>query len=894
MKPIQSYPPDEALLALESQSIGLASSVAAERLARLGRNELPAAKQTSMIMRFVRQFTHFFALLLWFAAALCFAAHVVNPESDMLPIGIAIVLVVVVNGIFSFVQEFRTEKTLETMKRLLPAKAKALRDGVVIDLEATELVVGDIVLLNEGDKLPADVRIITSEELSLNASILTGESMPVPLTEQASLKPSLQEADNVAFSGTYIVSGRGTAVVFATGANTEYGKIARSTASVQKGIGHIEQEIAYVSRVISFLALGMGLVFFLLGNMKGMNIWANCVFAIGIIVANVPEGLLPTVTMALALGAKRMANVQFLVKKLDVIENLGSVTVIATDKTGTITENKMEVKKVVSGGEVIDVTQVPDAASERTLTLCNNVSTGSEDPTDKAIYRYLESFGEVAPLRAAYTRVHEFVFDYTLKRTTTVDTHTDKQGTSVVYSCKGAFESVVNACSQMQVRNGTKTLDSALRTRLTKQHDSLARQGYRVIAFAQKTTTEVTQNRAEAEVDLIFTGMIALIDPPREGVKEAIQSCAAAGVRVMMVTGDNPLTAAAIAEQVGILGASNPNKHTHRNVFTGEQFLALNDKQRATVLSQNAVIARATPDHKLRLVEALKAMGEIVAVTGDGVNDTPALKKADVGIAMGSGTDIAREVADAIILDDHFATIVSGIQEGRTCFDNIKKFITYIMASNMAELVPFIAFFVGGMPLALTVPMVLAVDVGTDLIPALALGAEGSEAGVMTRPPRSINARLLTMDVFLRAYGFLGLLESLFSMGLFLWYLSTHGIEWTKALSLNNLSNNIDYKAAMTLAFAAIVFGQIGAGLAARSNRESLWSVGLFSNAFYLWGVAYELTLLTAIVTVPFLQHLFGTALFETWYLLYLAPLPLLIILAEEARKYYVRRRLPA
>jgi sodium/potassium-transporting ATPase subunit alpha len=320
----------------------------------------------------------------------------------------------------------------------------------------------------------------------------------------------------------------------------------------------------------------------------------------------------------------------------------------------------------------------------------------------------------------------------------------------------------------------------------------------------------------------------------------------------------------------------------------------MNDKQRATVLSQNAVIARATPDHKLRLVEALKAMGEIVAVTGDGVNDTPALKKADVGIAMGSGTDIAREVADAIILDDHFATIVSGIQEGRTCFDNIKKFITYIMASNMAELVPFIAFFVGGMPLALTVPMVLAVDVGTDLIPALALGAEGSEAGVMTRPPRSINARLLTMDVFLRAYGFLGLLESLFSMGLFLWYLSTHGIEWTKALSLNNLSNNIDYKAAMTLAFAAIVFGQIGAGLAARSNRESLWSVGLFSNAFYLWGVAYELTLLTAIVTVPFLQHLFGTALFETWYLLYLAPLPLLIILAEEARKYYVRRRLPA
>ncbi|MFN4149365.1 MAG: cation-translocating P-type ATPase, partial [Candidatus Sericytochromatia bacterium] len=760
------------------------------------------------------------------------------------------------------------------MKKLIPQKMKVIRDKVIKEIYSEDLVIGDLVILNEGHKIPADLRIIESEELLVNQSLLTGESEPVLVTKDISNESNILKANNMVFSGTYIVGGRGLGLVFATGNQTEFGKIAKTTQSVIKDIGHIQHEIAYVSKVISSIAIGMGLILFLFGYFKGINIWTNLIFTIGIIVANVPEGLLPTVTMSLAVGSRKMAKKNFLVKKLDVIENLGAITVIATDKTGTITENKMRVVKTFDNVS-ISTSAKPSKLISLILSLCNNTPEGSEDPTDKAIFEYTNHFYDSFSIRKKYLRIEEFPFDYKLKRMTTID----KLNSHYLVSTKGAFESIVKLCNKIQIHDKIEDLSEERKKQLIEANNNFSLDGLRNIAFAYKKITELLKNRTDFESDLVFAGIVSLIDPPRKEVKESIDKCKMAGIRVVMITGDNPLTSAYIAKETGIISDSS-------KVISGEELDSLSNERIKELLKENFVFARSTPDHKLKIITLLKEMGEIVAVTGDGVNDTPALKKADVGIAMGSGTDIAKEVSDVILLDDNFATIVNGIEEGRTCFDNIQKFITYILASNVPELIPYILFFVAGFPLALTVPQILAVDLGTDLIPALALGSENSEANVMQRKPKSKKEKLLTKNLFLKAYGFLGLIEAVILMSVFMGYLYSKGYHYGDILA----TNNIIYIQATSIALTSIILSQIGNGFAVRSNFDSIFKIGFFTNKFYLYGIVYELVLLILILYLPALKGIFGTTEFDLSFLIYLMIIPFVVLISEEVRKIIVRK----
>lgn len=874
IKDIHKVPKQEVFSILETNLDGLSESEVSQRLTKYGKNSISQVIGVSTFSKFIHQFTHFFALVLWFAGGLCFFANYLNPSSDMLPIGIAVILVILINGLFSFFQEYKTEKTLEEMRKLIPQKIKVIRDKVIKEIFSENLVIGDLVILNEGGKIPADLRIIESEELLVNQSLLTGESEPVSVICDISDSEALLKATNLVFSGTYIVGGRGLGFVFATGNKTEFGKIAKTTQSVTKDIGHIQHEIAYASKIISLIALGMGLLLFILGNIKGINIWNNLIFTIGIIVANVPEGLLPTVTMALAVGSSKMAKRNFLVKKLDVIENLGAITVIATDKTGTITENRMKVVKIFDNIAVSSALK-PSKRISKILALCNNKPDGSEDPTDKAIFEYINNFYDALAIRKKYSRIEEFPFDYKLKKVTTVD----KLNNEYLISTKGAFESILNACTKIEINQKIEELSEERKNQLIKVNNDLSSEGLRSIAFAYKKTQTVFKTRSEFEQEMIFAGIISLIDPPRKEVKQAIDKCKLAGIKTVMITGDNPLTSAYIAKQIGMISDST-------KVITGEELDLISDEKIKEILKENFVFARSTPDHKLRIVTILKEMGEVVAVTGDGVNDTPALKKADVGISMGSGTDIAKEVSDAILLDDNFATIVTGIEEGRACFDNIQKFITYILASNVPELVPYVLFFIAGFPLALTVPQILVVDLGTDLIPALALGSENAEAGVMKRKPKSKTDKLLTGNLFFRAYAFLGLIESLVLMSVFMFYLYSKGYHFGDILPTNSTL----YIEATSIALASIVFSQIGTGFAVRSNYDSIFKIGFFTNKFYLYGIVYEVSVLILILNLPILKNIFSTSDFDVSFIVYLILIPFILLISEEIRKIIVKR----
>jgi len=873
MKDIHKIDYKQVFSILETRLEGLNESEVSDRLLKHGKNSLSQIIGISIFSKLVKQFTHFFALILWFAAGLCFIANYLNPTSGMLPIGIAVILVIFINGLFSFFQEYKTEKTLEEMRKLIPQKIKVIRDNIIKEIFSENLVIGDIVILNEGNKIPADLRIIESEELLVNQSLLTGESEPVSVTKEISTSDTLIKSNNIVFSGTYIVGGRGLGIVFATANNTEFGKIAKTTQNVIKDIGHIQNEIAHVSKVISLISIGMGFLLFILGYINGINIWINLIFTIGIIVANVPEGLLPTVTMTLAIGSRKMAKRNFLVKKLDVIENLGAITVIATDKTGTITQNKMKVIKIFNNISISSSAK-PTKLIADILSLCNNKPDGSEDPTDKAIFEYINNFYDALDIRTKYSRIEEFPFDYKLKKVTTIH----KLDSSFLISSKGAFESIINSCTKIEIDQNIEDLSEERKKELIKINNELSSEGLRNIAFAYKKTQESLKNRLEAEKNLVFAGIISLIDPPRKEVKNAIDKCRMAGIKVVMITGDNPLTSVYISKQTGIISDNS-------KVITGEELDLLDDNKIKELLKENFVFARSTPDHKLKIVTLLKEMGEIVAVTGDGVNDTPALKKADVGIAMGSGSDIAKEVADAIILDDNFATIVIGIEEGRTCFDNIQKFITYILASNVPELVPYILFFIAGFPLALTVPQILAVDLGTDLIPALALGNENSEGDVMKRKPKSKKDKLLTVNLFLRAYVFLGMMEAIILMSVFMFYLYSKGYHFGDILE----NNNKIYIEATSIALTSIILSQIGTGFAVRSNSDSLFKIGIFTNTFYIYGIIYEIVLLTLILYIPSLKNIFSTTEFDLTFIWYLMFIPFLLIILEEIRKYVTR-----
>ncbi len=880
---------EEALLSLRSFREGLPSVEAQRRLWEFGPNRVERLRRTPLFFRFLGNFTHFFALILWLAAGLAFVAEHYDPGGGMATLALAILGVILINGLFSFWQEYRAERALEALQRLLPHQVKSLRDGRVQLVLAEALVPGDVILLDDGDEIPADCRVIEAFAVRVNNANVTGESLPQARDALPSVEEELLRSRNTLLAGTILVAGQTKALVFATGMHTEFGKIAHLTQRPRERMSPLQQEIVRLSRLVALFSLGLGLVFFLLGRGLGLPFWANFIFAIGIIVANVPEGLLPTVSLALAMGSQRMARRNALIRHLPAVETLGAATVICTDKTGTLTQNRMEVKTVCLAGQVFtpgEVAERHDLTADYRLffeaaclnhTLKETAAAGKKrllgDPTEIALVEMARRFVDQPP---AYPQVDEVPFDSDRKRLSTL--HRSSEG--LILYTKGALESLLPLCSRVRRGAVEEPLTPEWEAKFLQAQDGLAAKGFRVLAFAYRRV--VGDCRTELEAELTLLGLAGLEDPPRPEVAEAARQCKEAGIKVIMVTGDHPQTALAVGRQVGLITTPHPI------VISGTDLRRMSHTQLQLALDAPEILfARVDADQKMRIVMALKAKQAVVAVTGDGVNDAPALRQADIGIAMGlAGTDVAREAADMVLVDDNFASIVAAIEEGRAVFANIRKFLTYILTSNVPELVPYLAFVLFRIPLALTIIQILAVDLGTDIVPALGLGAEKPEPDVMHRPPRSPQERLLNWPVLLRSYGFLGILEAAAAMAVFFFVLLSGGWSYGQALP----SSALLYRQATTACLSAIVVMQVVNVFLCRSQRDSMFRRGMFDNKMILAGVAVELGLIIAIDYTPLGHTLFGTVAIGIGVWLFILPFALGMLVLEEARKTFARR----
>ncbi len=889
---INSLSKGKVFLALGSSEDGIPEDEARRRLSEFGFNEISEVRKRPLIFSFLTQFTHFLAVLLWIAALMSFLSEYVHPGEGMLTLGIAIIAVIFINAFFTFIQEYRAEKALEALRNLLPYRVRVIREGREREIYAREVVPGDVILLAEGDRVPADARLLDTSGLKVNNAPLTGESGPVA-RDQKEYEGDFIDSTNIAFAGTTVVSGSGKAIVFATGMTTEFGRIAHLTSAVEAGLSPLQKEIVKATRVVAVIAASIGIFFFLMGFVIGRNFWDNFIFAIGITVALIPEGMLPTVTLALAMGSQRMTRRNALIKTLTSVETLGSVTVVCTDKTGTLTQNKMSVTKAWFNDRIIDADHLEDENASDLLRIayhCNNArfSEGKYrgDPTEAALFKTArELIGDHKG-----ERLLEVPFDPERKRMSTLT----NIGSRTFLFTKGALESLLPLCGRLLVRGKPAPLDQTLEEKTAAAYHTLMDMGLRVLAFAYRDIDSSPYLKespeggvggdaaaSSLEKNMVLAGLIGLEDPPRPDVPNAIGKCEEAGIRVIMITGDGSRTAVAIAREIGLVKGEPI-------VIEGHEFTSISDRElRRELMKKEIIFARMTPKHKMRVVSILKEEGEIVAVTGDGVNDAPALKKADIGIAMGiSGTDVAKEASDMILLDDNFATIVNAVEEGRTVFENIKKFITYIFASNIPEAIPYLSYILLSIPLPLTIIQILAVDLGTDMLPALALGAERPTPGIMKQPPRSPRERLLGIPLILRAYLFLGTIEAAACMFGFFWVLLQGGWTWGTLLP----ANDILYRQATTACLTAIVVTQIANVFACRSSRESVFSLGFFTNKLIFVGVAFEILLQLFIVYNPFGNEIFATLpiSFSTWAAL--MPFALLLFFSEELRKLFANR----
>jgi Ca2+-transporting ATPase len=939
---VWSLTTEEVYKTLSTSTEGLTDSEATVRLKQYGANELPEPPHRSLILRFLDQLTHFMALLLWVAGILAFISH----TSEL---GWAIWAVIWINAIFSFSQEYQAEKALAALKKVLPAQVKAYRSGVLQVIPARELVPGDLIQLEEGDRISADARLVAAESFYVDVSVLTGESLPVtrhsrpvrprrvvpmrngtPLLHpgedhlQEKLRPA--EIANLVLAGSTVSSGRATAVIYATGARTEFGHVAHLTTTVKREPSTLEIQIAKIVRFITALAISMGAIVFLMTYfLVGMEVRESFIFAIGIIVAFVPEGLLPTVTLALAIGVQRMAKRNALVRRLSAVETLSATTVICTDKTGTLTKNEMTVRSLwlptatseieVTGvgyeptGEIIAVNEIREQVNLLLAgaALCSNArlihltqpSRWQEigDPTEAALLVAAIKAGlQPEELQKRSPRIREVPFDSRRRMMTVVlDWHLAElwQNEHKYLSfTKGAPLEVLRHCQYLYKNGKIEELTQSDRDNIIAANDKLARQGFRVLGVAaRKGDGELLEETsAQLEQHLTFIGLVSMFDPPREEVAEAIAQCHQAGIAVTMITGDYGLTAEAIALNIGLV-------RKKARLITGEELGRLSDAQLRQLIhhrQDSLIFARVMPEHKLRIVQAYQSLGQVVAVTGDGVNDAPALQAANIGIAMGmSGTDVAREAADIVLLDDNFATIVSAVEQGRAVYQNIRKFITYIFASNVPEIVPFLAMVILKIPPALIVLQILAIDLGTDMIPALALGAEQAETGTMQQPPRKKFQSLLDLSLLLNAFCWLGLIEGIAGMTAFFVVWWSHGYSFAELQGISPaiLSHSADanttaiYQQATTLTLATIVACQSGNVFACRSEKVSIFQLGFFSNRLIWIGIATEWILILSIIYFKPLENIFATAPIPLWQWLLLLIFPPLLLGAEELRK---------
>jgi sodium/potassium-transporting ATPase subunit alpha len=885
---------DEAIASLQSAPLGLSPVEAERRLRELGPNAVQEIARASPWLRFVGEFVQFFSLILWVAAGLAFIADWIDPGEGMAKIGYAIVTVILVSGVFSFWQEYRVEKTLAALRRLLPQQVKLMRGGKVTLESAEQVVPGDIIVLEQGDNIPADCRLVEAFDVRVNNAAVTGESVPLARDTFASDADELIRGKNILLAGTSIVSGQAKAIVYATGMQTEFGKIARLTQTVGEAVSPLRKELARLSRLIALLAVLIGLLFFALGWITGVPFWKDFIFAIGIIVAMVPEGLLPTLTLSLVLATQRMARRSVLIRYLPSVEALGSTTVICTDKTGTLTQNRMTVRQLFLGGTAYSSAAIgpghvlaePYRGFFRTAQLCHDLRdtwdrSGNAllgEPMEMALVEMAQRVLSEPP---AYPRLDEIPFDADRMRLSTV--HAMPEGPTLY--CKGALESVLPLCSQVLLDGEPRRLDRELQEQIVAAHERMAEQGLRVLALAYRLVGRRWQ-REDLERDLVFAGLVGLEDPPRPEVPEALRRCRAAGIQVIMVTGDHPRTATAIAREIGLVGADDPA------VITGERMRGLSEAQLMLTLdTPDVIFARVSADQKGRIVEALKAKRQIVAVTGDGVNDAPALKSAHIGIAMGiAGTDVAKAAADMVLLDDNFASIVNAIEEGRAVYENIRKFLTYVLVHNVAELVPFLGFALFKIPLALTPIQALTIDMGTDSLTALGLGVERPAPQVMQRPPRPRGEGLMNWPLARRAYLFLGVIEAAGAMAAFFFALHAGGWRYGQALAAQDPL----YLRATTACLSAIIVMQIVNVFLCRSASRSVFSTGLLGNPLILWGVGLEIALVLLINYVPWANLLVGTSPVVGSVWLFTIPFAAAMLVLEEFRKWLARGPFPS
>ncbi len=838
--------PGERIRALESSDSGLSGEEAARRLARYGPNEPVRRERTRHLARFVSNFTHTLALLLWFAAGLAFAAGINE-------LGGAIVAVVGVNGVFAFVQEYRAGQVVESLMRRVAVPARVLRDGAEVVVPSEEVVPGDIVRVAAGDIVPADIALLACDELSLDLSMITGETVAVERSaerQEAGATARVTELSAVAPASAAVVTGSGLGVVFATGPESTLGRVAALVTGVKRGESMLERQVGSLSRLTAVIAVLAGAITLVLASLATDTTFiAALTFATGVIVALVPEGLLPTLTVALAIGARRMADRGAAVRRLSAVEVVGSVTVICTDKTGTLTLNSLSVLGLVPASEEERALGVLAAAVCNDARIADGKIEG--DPLDAALLRWVREEGaDVEALRARYVRQAAVAFE-AHRRYMSVTCRDRENGTEIEF-LKGAPEAV------------TVELGIAPPEVIGAAMEEAARRGERVILLG-------TRHNGVAGI----SALARIADPPRPEAAAAIEACKRAGVRVAMLTGDHPATARAVAAAIG-MGEAVPTAD-------GDELDRMSDLAICEAVRQNAIFARIDPQQKLRIVTALRRAGEVVVVTGDGINDAAALRAADVGVAMGRrGTEVAKQAADIVLADDNFATIVAAIEEGRSLKQNIRRFVSYVFTSNVAELTPFVLYIFLPMPLALQVIQALAIDLGTDLVPALALGAEEPSGREMARRPESPSRPLLTRELGLRTFLFFGAIEAALGMAGFATFEWWHG--WRPFDSFSAFTG-IEREAA-TATFLAIVGGQVGCLFAQRDG--GLWQrLSLRSNPWIAGGLVFELSLSLVLVYTPGLNSVFLMRPLAVGWLV-LVPLAAAILLGLDL----VRRKL--
>jgi Ca2+-transporting ATPase len=871
---------------------GLEQVVAQGRLAEHGPNELIERGQKNPWLILWEQMTAVMVVILIVAAVI---SAFLGDYKDT----IAIMAIVVLNAILGFTQEYRAEKAMAALKKLAVPTVKVRRDGHVREISARELVPGDVVLLEAGALVPADGRLLESANLRVQESALTGESEPVEKNPEALALAAedlpLGDRRNMVYMGTVVTYGRGLAVVVETGMKTELGRIAEMIQTVEREPTPLQRRLEQLGRGLAIAALVIVAVVFALGLLRGEDVRLMFLTAISMAVAAIPEGLPAVVTIALALGAQRMLKRRALIRKLPAVETLGSVTTICSDKTGTLTENRMTVTVLDAAGHMLNLTEMthhgqpvwtpPDnphpvavpsreaAAGPETMpaqlapslqlllagaALCNDAILEPEvdgtdrlhavgDPTEGALVVATAQFNlQKGDLEQCLPRAAEAPFTSERKRMTTVHQLLNGydrlpgwlpsiEGGPYIAFSKGAVDSLLNVSTRVWADGQVEQLTPAWQIRIQTANDQLAQNGMRVLGVAYRPLETLPTNGREEmlERELVFVGLVGMIDPPRSEVREAVHTCQTAGIRPLMITGDHPLTAHHIARELKIA--------TNGQVLTGQDLERMSLEELETIVEEVPVYARVSPEHKLKIVQALQDKGHIVAMTGDGVNDAPALKKADIGVAMGiTGTDVSKEAADMVLLDDNFATIVSAVKEGRVIYDNIRKFIKYTMTSNAGEIwVMLLAPFLG-MPLPLLPLQILWINLVTDGLPGLALGVEPAERGTMRRPPyhprENIFGRRMGHDII-----WIGLLMGLVSLLMGFWAWSTGNPTW------------------QTMVFTTLTLSQMGNALAIRSDRESLFSIGLLSNKPLLGAVLLTFVLQLAVVYVPFLQEIFKT-----------------------------------